>query len=133
MILLPAVCDELEVAPLWWFATCAADRPNLVPIHLKRVWCDRLLIVDLFLGRTRLNLAANDRVAVAVATLYPKVGYRLEGRATVHRHGPAFEAACTLLKAEGLSTGPETAIVVDVDAVFPLDPGSPSGQILRTM
>lgn len=133
MILMPAVRDALDVAPLWWLATVEAHQPNLVPIGYKEVWGERLLLVDLFLGRTRDNLRVNPRVALAVATPRPKVGFRLFGAATVHERGDAWEAARDLLAMEGIHTTPKAAIVIDVDAVFALDPGGSAGRLLQTM
>jgi predicted pyridoxine 5'-phosphate oxidase superfamily flavin-nucleotide-binding protein len=119
-----------ETAAVCWLATCVDGLPNVVPVGFKALWGDQLLLVDLFLGKTRDNLIVNPGVAVSVATTHPKAGFQFKGRAAVHRDGPAYQAARDVLLAQGVAAAPHAAIVVAVSDVYALDPGEGAGRRL---
>lgn len=126
-----SVITAFTEAPLCYLATSHDGEPNVVPVGFKWVEGDRLLIADLFFGRTRAALAQRPRVAVSVGLLDPKRGYQIKAAARVHRDGPVFERVRELLRAAGVNAQPWSAIEVPFAEVYRLDPGADAGSRLR--
>lgn len=124
----PAVVAAWHASPLVWLSTVGPDGPNLVPVGFRALWEGKPLLVDLYFGKTRQNLAANPRVALGLATASPKTGFQLKGTASLHTHGPAWEAAREVLRESGVSADPRAAVVVEVDEIYLLDPGADAGR-----
>jgi len=124
------VAAAFTEAPLCFVATCRSNEPNVVPVGFKWVEGGRLLLADLFFGRTRLNLAATRRVAVAVALLEPRRGYQVKAVAKVHREGPVYDRVRELLKSKGVEAPPRAAIEIPFDEVYGLAPGPEAGKRL---
>ena len=84
-----AVCESNH----GYFATASMDgKPNVVPVGLvKAMDDDRLLIVDVLFNKTRKNLQANKRVALAVTDMRRLMGIQLKGRMEIVTEGPLFE------------------------------------------
>ncbi|MBK7859722.1 MAG: pyridoxamine 5'-phosphate oxidase family protein [Archangiaceae bacterium] len=126
-----AVRQAFTEAPLCFLATSQpGGEPNVVPVGFKWVEGGRLLLADLFFGRTRLNLAATRRVAVAVALLDPKRGFQVKAVAKVHREGPVYDRVCELLRSQGVEARPRAAIEIPFDEVYGLAPGPEAGKRL---
>lgn len=117
-------------APLWFLATCHDNVPNVVPVGFKWIEGDRLLIADLFLGKTRRNIHANPEVAVAVGALGPKRGFQIKGTAQVLTQGPEFAQVKDILIKDGLDQKLIAVIAVTPQQLFLLDPGADAGQEL---
>jgi predicted pyridoxine 5'-phosphate oxidase superfamily flavin-nucleotide-binding protein len=121
----------LTETPCWFLATCRRNVPNVVPIGFKWVERNDLLLADLFLDKTRRNLAENPAVSVSVATTNPKQGFQLKGVASVWRSGEPFEWVRAQLQEKGVEAEPHAAVLIAVDEVYMLDPGPDAGnQIL---
>lgn len=117
-------------APLWYLGTCRGNVPNVVPVGFKWIDGDRLLVADLFLGKTRQNIQENPEVAVTVAVLGPKRGFQIKGMAQVLTQGVEFARVKELLTKEGLDEKLVTVIVITPRQLFLLDPGDSAGQEL---
>ena len=122
---------SLEDAPLWYLGTCSSDDPNVVPVGFKWLEGERLLIADLFFGKTRRNIDANPRVAVSVGALGPKRGFQIKGRAITHREGVVFGRVRALMDKDGLGEALQTVIEVAAEELFLLDPGGHAGERLK--
>ncbi len=123
-----AVADAFAGAPLCFLATSLQGVPNVVPIGFKWVEDGRLLMADLFLGKTRAGLSANPRIAVAVGLLDPKRGFQARGIATVHRSGPKYDRVAALLRAQGVEAALHAAIELELNEVYAVDPGAEAGK-----
>lgn len=123
----PNVIRAFEEAPVCFLATCQDGAPNVVPVGFKWIEGDRVLLADLFFGKTRSNLAANPQVAVAVGLLNPKRGFQVKGKAKAHHEGPVYDRVCELLRAHGVEARPAAALEIAVEQIFALDPGAQAG------
>jgi uncharacterized protein len=73
-------------------------RPNVSPKGaLQIVGEDKLVFADLFSYKTRSNLQANPRVAVAAVDPQTYEGYQFKGWAELLDEGPLFEEIASLL------------------------------------
>ncbi|HOU13253.1 MAG TPA: pyridoxamine 5'-phosphate oxidase family protein [Anaerolineae bacterium] len=73
-------------------------RPNVSPKSLlKVVDDDKLVFADLFSLKTRVNLQADPRLAVAAVDLQTYEGYQFKGQAEMVDEGPLFEEISGLL------------------------------------
>lgn len=73
-------------------------RPNVSPKGtLKIVDDDKLAFADLYSLKTRANLQANPRVAVAAVDPQTYTGYQFRGRAELLGEGPLFDELSDLL------------------------------------
>lgn len=124
------VVRAFEESPLCYLATCLDGEPNVVPVGFKWIEGDRLLIADLFFGKTRANLQSNPRVAVSVGLLGPKRGFQVKGTVAVHRDGPVFDRVCQLLRGIGVDAKPQAALEIPLAGIYSLDPGPDAGKRL---
>ena len=131
MKLTTAMFSFLEASDICYLAT-QGDTPNVVPIGFRWLWNDRLLIADLFLGKTRANIEANGQVALAVATSAPKTGFQFKGRATIYTEGEAYDAAVEGLLGLGVEAAPRSAVVVEVTQIYRLGPGAGAGGLIAS-
>lgn len=122
--------DLFESVPACYLATTADGVPNVIPIGFKWVRDGKLILADIFLGKTRENLRAHSRVAVAIANGDPKRGFQFKGTATVHTSGAPWETVRELLRERGVQATPHAAVVIDVEEVYALDPGPNAGRRL---
>ncbi|MEJ5309115.1 MAG: pyridoxamine 5'-phosphate oxidase family protein [Anaerolineae bacterium] len=73
-------------------------RPNISPKSiLKVVDDDKLVFADLFSFKTRANLQADPRLAVAAVDLQTYEGYQFKGQAELVNEGPLFKEISELL------------------------------------
>ncbi|HEY5873993.1 MAG TPA: pyridoxamine 5'-phosphate oxidase family protein [Ilumatobacteraceae bacterium] len=75
-------------------SVCPDGTPNLSPKGTTAVWDDEhLVFAHLHSPRTVANIEAGNRV-VAINVVDPIIrkGYQFKGSATVHRHGPVYDA-----------------------------------------
>ena len=124
MALTPGLTQDFDTADMCFLATCHGGVPNTVPVGFKGVWEGKLLLVDLFFDKTRRNIEANPTVAISVGWLDPKGGVQFKGTASVHRQGPAFDEAIRVLRHAGTDATPHSAVVVQVEEAYRLDPGA---------
>lgn len=117
-------------APLWYLGTCRGNVPNVVPVGFKWIDGDRLLIADLFLGKTRQNIQNHPEVAVTVAALGPKRGFQIKGVAQVLTQGAEFARVKEFLAKDGLGEKLVAVILITPRQLFLLDPGASAGQEL---
>ena len=148
----------LKQQPVVFVATNDGQgQPNVSPKGALRVVDeDKLVFADLFSLKTRANLQANPKVAVAVVDAQTYEGYQFKGRAEMLAGGPLFEeivgllargkngpqlmelwferAAREIVAAQGRAARPAVrpshAVVVHVEEIWNLTPGH-EGEVWR--
>jgi hypothetical protein len=119
---------------------CPDGTPNLSPKGTTAVWDDQhLVFAHLHSPRTVANIeAGNPVVEVNVVDPILRKGYRFKGPATVHRHGPTYDAGLRFYHdRSGLEPHRIEAIVlIRVDVAAPLispayDDGSTEREVER--
>ncbi len=75
-------------------SVCPDGTPNLSPKGTTAVWDDEhLVFAHLHSPQTVANIEAGNRVVeINVVDTIVRKGYRFKGAATVHRHGPVYDA-----------------------------------------
>ena len=75
-------------------SVCPDGTPNLSPKGTTAVWDDEhLIFAHLHSPQTVANIEAGNRVVeINVVDPIARKGYRFKGAATVHRHGPVYDA-----------------------------------------
>ena len=75
-------------------SVCPDGTPNLSPKGTTAVWDDEhLIFAHLHSPQTVANIEAGNRVVeINVVDPIVRKGYRFKGAATVHRHGPVYDA-----------------------------------------
>ncbi len=93
LILTQNMKDALK-SNICYFATSSKDgKPNVVPMgFVETVDDSHIMIVDVYMNKTRANLAENDRVALAV-TGSNRHAYQFKGRVKIVRSGEFFDRA----------------------------------------
>lgn len=78
-----------------YLATSSKDgKPNVVPMgFVEAVDDSHVMIVDVYMNKTRANLTQNDRVALAITDFSKAVAYQFKGRVKIVRSGDLFERA----------------------------------------
>jgi predicted pyridoxine 5'-phosphate oxidase superfamily flavin-nucleotide-binding protein len=125
-----SVKKALLGAPLWYLGTCRGNVPNVVPVGFKWIEGDRLLVTDLFLGKTRENIRSNAQVAVTVAAFRPKRGFQIKGTAQALAQGAEFARVKEFLAREGLGEKLVAVISITPRHLYLLDPGDSAGREL---
>jgi hypothetical protein len=97
-------------------------KPNLSPKGTIRVLDDRrVFFLDIASPGTRRNLAASPWMEVNVVDALSRRGYRLFGRATVHRDDETYRSCAARVAAEeGHDYRPHGVVVLEVERVLPL-------------
>lgn len=128
----------IEAAHLCFAATVSPDgRPSLSPKGTIRVLDDhRVFFLDIASPGTRANLEANPWMEINVVDQLSRRGYRLSGRASIHRAGAMFDAATARIDAEdGVTYRAVAVIVLAVESARPIvSPGyrfTPDEQTMR--
>ena len=120
----------LEDASLWILATADRDgMPNAVPIKWTKVLGnDTLMLVDNFMSKTIDNVAVNPKVSISAWK--ESTGYQFKGAAVIETSGPTFEEGKEMLIKAGSDRSPKGAVIVKVDSIFSISPGSDAGKRL---
>lgn len=91
---------EVLKSNVCYFATSSKDgKPNVVPMgFVEAVDDSEIMIVDVYMNKTRTNLAENDQVALAVTDLNRREAYQFKGKARTIYSGELFDKAVTIAK-----------------------------------
>jgi len=129
------ISDEVrkvvEKAKVWAVATSDKNGlPNVVPIaYVKILSENQILLMDIFMKKTRKNIEENPNIALCAWNSESK-GYQFKGRAQIITSGKLFDEGVKWVKSkEDLS--PKAAIVVNVEAIYTITPGSDAGKEVR--
>jgi len=116
-------------AKVFVLATASKDgKPNVVPIGLSRVLSDdEILLMDVFMLKTRQNIAANPVVAVSVWA-DGKGGYQFKGTASVESSGKTFNEGSKWVKSKIAELSPKAAIILKVEEIYTIAGGPDAGK-----
>ncbi|MGB9791353.1 MAG: pyridoxamine 5'-phosphate oxidase family protein [Thermacetogeniaceae bacterium] len=116
----------------WSLATATKDGiPNVVAIAFGKVISDnQILLMDVFMNKTRANIEANPNVAVAVWDMETLKGYQFKGTARFETSGKIFEEGTQMVKSMMPELTPKAALIVDVKEIYNLTPGPEAGKKL---
>jgi uncharacterized protein len=111
LILTQNMKDALK-SNISYLATSSKDgNPNVVPMGFVEAIDDsHIMIVDVYMNKTRANLVQNNRAALAITDFSKSVAYQLKGKVKIVRSGEFFERAkeiahkWTLQKRQHLTT-----------------------------
>lgn len=93
--------------------------PNVVAVScVKVVGKNEILISDNFMNKTKLNLLANNKVAIAVWSKDEGKGYQLKGKADYLTDGKWKKVVDQMPKNQGLAH--KAAVLVTVEEVWNL-------------
>lgn len=116
---------------LWYLATYS-DEPNAVPVAFKDVTKDGMLIVgDVFLETTLVNIKANGKIAVSVSDATSLEGYQIKGTAAYITEGPVVDKFKTMV--EDMFKGTATAkgaLIIAPEKIIVTTPGPGNKKIL---
>jgi hypothetical protein len=123
------IIDQANVVAL---ATATkVGEPNVVPIAYKKAFSDNeLLLVDIFMRKTEANIKANSKVAVSAWHTASGVskGYQFKGNAKIETSGEAFDEGVRMVKAEEPEINLKGVVIIKVDSIYTVSPGSDAGK-----
>ena len=128
------ITEEMEAiiakAGSWAIATVSDQGvPNVVPMAFVKVLSkNQLMMVDIFLNKTRTNILVNSRVAVSVWEDATSKGYQFKGKAHFEDSGPIFNTAVAMVQARTDKLKPKAALVIDVQEIFVTSAGADAGK-----
>ncbi|MDY7018575.1 MAG: pyridoxamine 5'-phosphate oxidase family protein [Chloroflexota bacterium] len=109
-----------------------AREPNVVPIAYKKVLSENeLLLMNNFMRKTEENLKMNPNVAVSVwytDSSGSSKGYQLKGKARIETSGKIFNEGIKMVQATGSKLIPKSAVIINVDSIYSISPGSGAGE-----
>ena len=89
---------------------------------------EHVIFADLFSRKTRENLRANPKVAVAVADEATGKGYQIKGTVEISDSGALFEEVAEKLKAAPMDLPPlQRVVYITVESVFDQSVGPEAG------
>ena len=113
------------------FAVATATKdgdPHVIPVFFGRVLSDdEIVLMDVFMKKTRENIEANPRVAVSFWDLEGLKGYELKGNARIETSGKVFDDGVNIVKSKA-PHGAKAAVIVKVDSIFVKTPGPDAGK-----
>lgn len=115
------VVDQQRLA--YVASVCPDGSPNLSPKGTLAVWDDdHLVFAHIHSAQTVANIEAGHTVVeVNVVDPIRRKGYRFKGPATVHRHGPAFDAIVEFYRRRGSRTDHiQAGVLITVEQAAPL-------------
>ena len=114
----------------WAVATATKDGvPNVVPIAFGKVLSeDEILLMDVFMGKTKENIKANPKVAASVWDFEAAKGYQFKGTARIETSGKVFDEGVQMVKSRMPQLTPKSAVVVKVDEIYVTSPGPDAGK-----
>lgn len=93
--------------------------PNGVPIGFTRIISDdEVMLVDVFMHKSRQNIAENPVVSVTYWSPEDRYGYQLKGKARVETAGKLFEEAKRWCQERGPQYCARAIVVVKVDEIY---------------
>lgn len=131
---MPKITEEIkEVASKtrgWALATATKDGiPNVVAVAFGKLISEsQILLVDVFMKKTRANIEANPNVAVAVWDMETLKGYQFKGTAHFETSGEIFDEGVQIVKSTMPQLTPKAALIVDVLQIYNLTPGAEAGK-----
>lgn len=111
-------------------ATVTKDgEPHVIPVGFGKVLSDdEILLVDVFMGRTRENIKANPRVSVSVWDYDNLQGYEFKGKARIETSGKVFDESVKMVKSMLPQLDAKAAVIVKVDSIYVRSPGPEAGK-----
>ena len=126
--------DIAEKTPVFIVATASKEgKPNGVPIvHASIISDDEIMLVDIFMNKTRQNIDENPLVAVSFWGGKGGYGYQFKGSARVETSGKLFDEVIQWAKARAPQhhPPPKAIVVVKVDEIYYVGSGPDSGKRL---
>ncbi|WJI08784.1 hypothetical protein FGU46_01095 [Methanobacterium sp. CWC-01] len=125
-------CDKSR--PLVWISTVGVrdkeGSPHLAPVCFTKVLDrDKILVAINFATQTMYNIETYSRVALGIAVHYD--GYLVKGTGAIIEKGSEFEQVQEMVKARfGDKIKPKAALLIYVEEVYSLKPGSGSKKIV---
>jgi len=125
--------DAVEQAKVIALATVSeAGEPNVIPIAYKKVLSDaELLLMDIFMKKTKENIKVNSKVAVSVwytDSSGISKGYQFKGKARIEASGRVFDEGAKMVKAAEPELSPKSAVIIDVGSIYTISPGPNAGK-----
>ena len=130
MAQIPKEVQEFLSGKQAWVATAAADGvPNTtIKGSIQVIDDEHIIFADLFSRKTRENLQANPKVAVAVADEETFKGYQIKGSAEMQESGPLFDQVAEELKKAPMELPPLQYVVhITVESVYDQSVGPEAG------
>jgi len=113
-------------------AVATADKdgvPNVVPIGFARVHDDEtILIANIFMKKTERNLRENPRLALSIWDEETLCGYQFKGRVEIVDSGSIYKDVVKWVKSKRPTLTPKSAILVRIEEIYDLKPGSSAGR-----
>ena len=104
------------------FILATADKngkPNGVPIGLTRIISDdEIALADIFMHKSRLNIAKNPMVSVTYWAKAASYGYQFKGKARVVTSGKVYDETIQWLKERDREFQPRAVVVVKVEEIY---------------
>lgn len=131
---MPKITEEIkEIASKtkgWSLATATKDGiPNVVAVAFGKVISEsQILLMDVFMNKTRANIEANPNVAVAVWDMETLKGYQFKGTAQFETSGKIFDEGVQMVKSMMPQLTPKAALIVEVKQIYNLTPGAEAGK-----
>lgn len=101
--------------------------PNVAAIAFVKILSDdELLLMDNFMLKTRQNIEANPRVAVAAWADHS--GYKFKGTARIETSGKVFEEGVAWVKSVAPPLDPKAAVILKVDEIYVGSGGPEAGK-----
>ena len=128
------ITEEMEAvfakAGSWSVATATAEGiPNVVPMaFVKVISKNQLMLVDVFLKKTRTNLLTNPNIAISVWDDETMKGYQFKGKGRFETSGAIFDDGVAIVKQMMPEVSPKAAVVIDVEEIFVTTPGPDAGK-----
>jgi len=121
----PEMKQVAEKSAGWALATATKEGyPNVVAIAFgKFLDDDKIMLVDVFMDKTKANIEANPNVAVAVWDMQELKGYQFKGKAHFEISGKLFEEGVQIVKSMLPQLDAKAVLVIDVEEVYDLTPG----------
>ena len=114
----------------WAVATASKDgTPHVITVGFAKVLSEgEILVMDVFMKKTRENIEANPKIAVSACDFDALKGYRFEGVPTILTSGPIFDDGVKWVKGVMPQLSPKAAVVVKVDKIYITSPGPDAGR-----
>jgi uncharacterized protein len=118
--------------PLVSVATCDDNgMPNVVPIYWKKILTDsRILLIDNYMGTTRLNLLKNPKICLSFWDSQTEESYKLKGIAKYHFKGNVYDLGKAFIQSIKPGRIPRGIVEVKVKEIYTLTPGPNAGKKL---